>query len=128
MVSYLKRKSESPIGRGIESVQSPRRQKQLQQPSGLVKLGANTLTLAGTNSYTGGTTVLSGTFIATSPEVFADGSTVIVGDFATVFSPIMPADAAEAPIATAPVPEPTTLLLLSASAGLTVLVRKWRRR
>ena len=36
-------------------------------PGGLIKTGAGTVTLSGTNSYTGGTVVSSGTLVVTSP-------------------------------------------------------------
>ena len=57
----------------------------------LAKLGANTLILSGTNSYTGGTTVEAGTLLATTNTATPDGTSLTVaagGTFA--FDPLGP--------------------------------------
>jgi autotransporter-associated beta strand protein len=43
---------------------------------GLVKSGSGTLTLSGSNSYTGGTTINDGTLVLTNTAAIPDGSTV----------------------------------------------------
>ncbi len=86
---------------------------------GLAALGTGTLTLTGTNTYPGGTDVLGGTLIVTSPGGIEDATNLSVGSaselagFGTVFSPVEPAGASSG---AAPVPEPGTLALLAAGA------------
>jgi len=50
---------------------------------GLTKLGANTLTLTGTNSYTGPTTVSAGALQAGSANAFGNGSAVTLANVAS---------------------------------------------
>jgi len=45
----------------------------------IVVTGSGKVTLSGTNTYTGGTAILSGTLIATNPEALPDGSDLTVG-------------------------------------------------
>jgi autotransporter-associated beta strand protein len=84
--------------------------------------GGGTLTLSGTNRYTGGTTVQGGTLILTNNEAIADGSSLTVGDPSAFAAPVVPGgDVAGLPAsvgaglptvsqpAIAPVPEPSTL-------------------
>ena len=82
-------------------------------PIGLTVTGGS-LTLSGTNSYTGGTIVSGGTLNVTSSYGIADGTNITVGD-ATFFPAAVVPTAAGA--AVSPVPEPTTLALLIASAA-----------
>jgi autotransporter-associated beta strand protein len=89
-------------------------------PLGLAALSGGTLTLAGTNTYTGGTDVLNGaTLIVTSPSALdangvgtnlAVGSVNLLADFGTYFSPTTPASPTS-------VPEPAPWDLLAAGVG-----------
>ena len=45
----------------------------------IVVVGPGTVTMSGTNSYTGGTTVLSGTLVVTNASALADGSSLTIG-------------------------------------------------
>ncbi len=45
----------------------------------IVVTGSGKVTLSGTNTYNGGTAILSGTLIATNPEALPDGSDLTVG-------------------------------------------------
>ena len=73
--------------------------------------GGGTLILSGTNSYDGGTVVSGGKLVVASVYALADGSNLTVGNLAA-FAPVVPPEA----IAVAPVPEPSTVALLSAAA------------
>ena len=67
--------------------------------SGLVALsvvGGGTLTLTGTNTYLGGTTVNNGTLIVTSSEGIADGTNLTVGDPTAFPAPVVPSPVASA--------------------------------
>ena len=98
---------------------------------GLKKLGAGTLTLTGTLSYTGNTLVDAGTLNA--PAISTPSALVYVATGATLNAPSITADTltiggapmASAPIA--PVPEPGTLLLLALS-GLVAIPALLRRK
>jgi autotransporter-associated beta strand protein len=95
--------------------------------------GASTLTLSGTNTYTGGTIVLNGTLVVTAPSGIEDGTDLFVGDpalkslfpDAVIPAPVVPAAAAAVGIA--PVPEPGTLLLVAAGAAVAWIYRKGRQ-
>jgi autotransporter-associated beta strand protein/T5SS/PEP-CTERM-associated repeat protein len=52
----------------------------IQGEGGLTKLGSNTLTLSGNNTYTGGTTVNAGTLALSINEAIAEDSDVVIGD------------------------------------------------
>ncbi len=94
---------------------------------GLVLQGSSTLTLSGTNSYTGGTTVNdNSTLIATNPGAFADGSSLTVGNAFIFPAGIVPAPAAAGQSSVSPVPEPGTLGLLA--FGLASAAIAYRRR
>jgi autotransporter-associated beta strand protein len=97
----------------------------------LSMIGPGTLTLSGTNGYTGGTTVANGTLIATNSQAFADGSSLTVGN-ASAFSPapVVPSPVVSASAAVSPVPEPGTMLLVvvGALAGFAVSRKKNGRR
>ena len=93
----------------------------------LVLVGGGTLTLTGTNTYSGGTIVNTGTMIVTNPGAIADGTSLTVGDASQfpVPAPIVPAPLAGAAVAS--VPEPGSLLLLAAGGSLLIMVRRLRR-
>jgi len=82
------------------------------------------LILSGSNYYTGGTDVVSGTLILTNNEALQDGTSLIVGaGAAAIFA------AAALPQTAAPasaVPEPGTLALLLAGAAVLTICRKRR--
>ena len=96
----------------------------------LTESGPGTLVLGGTNTYSGGTTVLDGTLIATNSEALADGSSLTIGN-ASAFSAIVSdgSSAARSPSvlpAASPVPEPCTLAILAAALGTALLNRRRR--
>jgi autotransporter-associated beta strand protein len=104
--------------------------------SSLKKIGTGTLTLSGTNTYIGGTTVTNGELIVTSPTAIDAGNVGTnlnvgngLGAFPAPTVPSLPASAA-ASAAIAPVPEPATLALAAAAAivGIGAWRRKERRR
>ena len=97
----------------------------------LALTGGGELVLAGTDTYSGGTTVEAGTLAIASNTALPDGSSLIVGAGGTfLFDPsaaFAPASAsAVSPQGAAAVPEPAAgaLLVAAAMAGLI----GWRRR
>ena len=89
---------------------------------GLVLQGSSTLTLSGTNGYSGGTTIAdSSTLIATNAGALADGSSLTVGDASQFPAPIVPSPVVGGQSAVAPVPEPGTLALLIFGLGIAVV-------
>jgi autotransporter-associated beta strand protein len=85
--------------------------------AGLVKVGAGTLVLSGTNKYTGGTIVEGGALVLTNNQAVADGSNLTVGSGIAAFAPIIGgSEDASIPSDGAAVPEPATLTLLIAAA------------
>jgi autotransporter-associated beta strand protein len=81
---------------------------------GLLKSGAGTLVLSGSDTYTGGTRVQAGILKLTSVSALPAGSTLAVGaNSSSLFAPAAAASLTEASArAAAPVPEPSTLALL----------------
>jgi autotransporter-associated beta strand protein len=93
--------------------------------TGLTLNGPGSLTLSGTNTYTGGTTVNGGTLIVTNYMAIADGTSLAVGDPSrlTLLSADVPSPSAASQFA--PVPEPgTSLLAVAAAITATGLVCK----
>ena len=79
-------------------------------------LSGGSLTLSGTNAYSGGTTVSgSGMLVATNDEAFEDGSNLYVGNYSFPFGTVVTAgeSASQTAVqgAAAAVPEPGTLTL-----------------
>ncbi len=95
---------------------------------GLQKIGAGTLVLDGTSSYSGGTTVLAGILVVDSASALAKGSSLTVGEGASLLfaTPLPEATLSAMPATGVAVPEPATFMLLAiaAIAGLGV---RWRR-
>ena len=100
----------------------------------LLKTGAGDLILSGSNSYTGGTIVESGTLYVTKSSALAEGTSLTVGAEAmSLFDQSAEATMANSQTftashgAAAAVPEPGTLALLSV-AGLVAAAAAWRRK
>ncbi len=96
----------------------------LSGPGPITKIGPGTLVLSGTNTFGTGTDVLAGTLVIRNSYSLPGGSSLIVGSNA-LFAPAVPASERSSIVtpATAPVPEPSTLLLLATSLVLLVLQR-----
>jgi MYXO-CTERM domain-containing protein len=109
----------------------------------LVKVGGGTLTLSGSDSYTGGTTVLGGTLDIESVAALPGNSTLAIANTAEVIfatdlgsavqlSLMLPGAGGGDPgltyfrVTTTPVPEPGTLELLA--AAVVVGAAAWRGR
>ncbi len=91
---------------------------------GLTKIGAGTLVLSGTDTYAGGTIVKAGTLRIVSRYALLDGSALGVGNDLSAFGAI---DAANIATPATPVPEPGTLTLFAAAAGITLFAGyRWR--
>jgi fibronectin-binding autotransporter adhesin len=87
----------------------------------LATSGDGTVLLSGTNSFTGGTEVESGTLVIQNNEALVDGSSLTVGSASAFQAPVVPAPA---PVAAVPEPGTMTLLVAAAVAGLGL----WRRK
>ncbi len=88
--------------------------------------GSGLLVLSGSNNFSGGFTVLSGTAIVATPASLADGSNLNVGPDSTMLAPIIPFAIAPTSSAPASVPEPATIALLCLgllSGGICLRVR-----
>ncbi len=79
------------------------------------------LTLTGTNTYLGGTTVESATLIVTNSKAIYDGTNLSVGTDLGAFGTVVPASAATA---STTVPEPGTLALVAALLGSAAIYRR----
>ncbi len=96
----------------------------------LTKEGNGTAVLSGSNTYTGGTEVLSGTLQVMSPSTIEDGTNLYVGADVGIFlsSPdgtVIPASPSSSGAA---VPEPGTIALLGGVCAIGLLNRVLRRR
>ena len=79
-------------------------------------MGGGTLTLSGTNTYTGGTNVFNGELIVTAPQAIKDGTNLYVGAASSYFAPTASAPSIGGAATATAVPEPRTLVLLAAGA------------
>ena len=93
--------------------------------------GSGSLTLTGTNTYSGGTEVIGGTLVLANNEAVMDGMNLSVGNDLGQFGSLVPAAESRPPAAspgTAAVPEPGTLGLLAAAVASAVVYHRVRRR
>ena len=95
----------------------------------LTLAGPGALILSASNTYSGGTTVTSGTLMATTAGAIPDGTSLTVGaGGASIFGgPAQGAAAVSGGAAVSAVPEPGTLLLLTI-AGIAAAAAAWRKR
>ena len=93
----------------------------------LTKSGAGVLVLSGTNGFSGGTTVNSGTLRVLSSKSLLSGSNLTVGSSASSYfgSPTVPCSA---PVGLQEVPEPSSLALLGFCAISIVVGLRLSRR
>ncbi len=102
----------------------------------LLETGNGQLILSGTNDYSGGTTVISGTMCVTESSALPAGTRLIIGAGGVfIFDPTVagapPEDSSRtaSPAAgVAAVPEPGALALLSAALWSAAIYRRFRRR
>ena len=100
----------------------------------LTETGAGLFVLAGSNSYSGGTSVERGTLVASNPEAIYNGTNLSVGNPTLLarFGNVVPAqtvpsvNVAGMPADVRTVPEPSTWALLMASVALLAMYRKRR--
>ena len=87
-------------------------------PGSLIKAGSGSLVLAGSDTYTGGTTVVAGTFVIADGVALEGGTSLTVGAGSVfVFDPsaaAVPVVAASPAATPATVPEPSAWALLAA--------------
>jgi autotransporter-associated beta strand protein len=103
--------------------------------NGIVKDGLGTLILSGSDSYTGGTSVLAGTLIAASGDALPEGTGLWVGAGASLLdapTEILTGGGQSVTMlpdtTVASVPEPGSLVLLAAGAFVGILAARWRTR
>jgi autotransporter-associated beta strand protein len=92
---------------------------------GLQKLGSGTLTLDGTNTYSGGTTVTAGTLVETARQSIPDGSLTIGAGGTFIFDPTAAAgpNATSPPAAAGPIAaSPPAMAVASAASPPTLAV------
>jgi fibronectin-binding autotransporter adhesin len=112
----------------VDSLLTYRNSGTLSGSGGLSLSGPGRLILSGSNDYTGGTHVNSGTLNVSAADAIPDGSSLTVGQGASALfapayaSPVMISAAAQV----AAVPEPGTLVLLA--AGLVMGLGVWLRK
>ncbi len=101
----------------------------------VTSVSGGTLTLSGTNTYTGGTYVEgNSTLIATNNEAILDGTNLYVGNASelSMLGAVVPMEtgspAGSAAAGAAAVPEPGTLALAAALLGSAAVYRRARRR
>jgi autotransporter-associated beta strand protein len=82
-------------------------------PGRLIKDGSGELILSGSNSYSGGTYVDAGTFYLSGSNVPAGSSLTVGAGAASIFNASAAVSPATSSFAVLPVPEPSTLALLS---------------
>jgi autotransporter-associated beta strand protein len=95
---------------------------------GSLYVQGGTLTLSGSNTYSGGTFINGGELIVTKIAALADGSSLTVGNAALFHSPSPIVPTAAATSAAMPVPEPGAIVLAAALGGGAVLFRRRHRR
>jgi autotransporter-associated beta strand protein len=89
----------------------------------LIKAGGGTLVLSGSNTFTGGVDVQSGTLIVNSVQSLPSGTSLTVGASAdSIFAASTPLGATPS-VVTVPVPEPGALVLLVAAGTFLLLYR-----
>jgi fibronectin-binding autotransporter adhesin len=94
----------------------------------LTKTGTGVLVLSGTDTYSGGTIVLSGKLKITSPASLRDGSALTIGALATTKFAASVVPESQAAGETKPVPEPGTLAIMAVGACAAVACRQLTRR
>jgi fibronectin-binding autotransporter adhesin len=90
----------------------------------LSKEGGGSLMLAGDNTYVGGTIVIAGILMVTSPTALPGGSSLDVGLGAPGLLAPVAGPAIAAPAETVPVPEPGSLVLAVAGLCMGLCVRR----
>jgi autotransporter-associated beta strand protein len=100
-------------------------------PGSLIKAGSGSLVLAGSDTYTGGTTVVAGTFVIADGVALEGGTSLTVGagsvfvfDPSAAAAPVVAASPAATP---ATVPEPSAWALLAACM-ISVGAYAWRKQ
>jgi autotransporter-associated beta strand protein len=85
--------------------------------------GSGMLSLDGSNSFSGGVFVNSGTLILNGASALAQGSTLVIGTTVPASTPSLIASPSAGPsLSLAPVPEPGTLLMLVVGAAIVAVI------
>ncbi len=97
----------------------------------LRKIGAGTLVLGGSNTYSGGTFVADGTLEITNAAAILDGTDLTIGDTLSLAAVVPGMSSSNQPIVASPdtvaVPEPNTLSLFASAVILTIAYYRRRR-